>query len=164
MKTLYLIRHAKSSWKDTKLRDFERPLNKRGLNDAPLMGKVLNKMNIKPDLIISSPAKRALDTAEYICNKLDFPFEDVIFDDNFYNGSREDLLNEVKDQKNSIGSIMIFAHNPGLTDLHNFLCDEYIENIPTAGVSILNFNSDNWNDLNEKSCELESFEFPKKYK
>ncbi len=164
MKTLYLVRHAKSSWKDTKLRDFERPLNKRGLNDAPLMGKVLKKMNIKPDLIISSPAKRTLDTAEYFCEKINFPFEDVIFDDSFYNGSSEDLLKEIQDQKYDINSIMIFAHNPGLTDLHNYLCDEFIENIPTAGVSILNFDSESWNDLKEKSCELEFFEFPKKYK
>lgn len=164
MKTLYLVRHAKSSWKNTKLRDFERPLNKRGLNDAPLMGKVLKKMNIKPDLIISSPAKRTLDTAEYFCEKINFPFEDVIFDDSFYNGSSEDLLKEIQDQKYDINSIMIFAHNPGLTDLHNYLCDEFIENIPTAGVSILNFDSESWNDLKEKSCELEFFEFPKKYK
>lgn len=164
MKTLYLVRHAKSSWKDTKLRDFERPLNKRGLNDAPLMGKVLRKMNIKPELIISSPAKRTLDTAEYFCEKLDFPFEDVIFDDDFYNCSINNLLKEIQNQNDEINSVMIFAHNPGLTDLHNFLCEEYIDNIPTAGISILNFDSENWEDLKEKSCKLESFEFPNKYK
>ena len=87
MKTLFLIRHAKSSWDDTALPDKDRPLNDRGKRDAPKMGKRLAKRDVKPDLILSSPAKRALTTAEIIAKKLDYKLKDIVVDDRLYAGA-----------------------------------------------------------------------------
>jgi bisphosphoglycerate-dependent phosphoglycerate mutase len=95
MKTLFLIRHAKSSWDDTALPDKDRPLNDRGKRDAPKMGKRLAKRDVKPDLILSSPAKRALTTAEIIAKKLDYKLKDIVVDDRLYAGAVHDLLNVI---------------------------------------------------------------------
>jgi phosphohistidine phosphatase len=93
MKTLFLIRHAKSSWGDTALPDKDRPLDDRGKRDAPKMGKRLAKRDVKPDLILSSPAMRALATAEIIAKKLDYKLEDILVDDRLYASEADDLLN-----------------------------------------------------------------------
>ena len=93
MKTLFLIRHAKSSWDDPALPDKDRPLGDRGRRDAPKMGKRLAKRDVKPDLILSSPARRALKTAEIIAKKLDYKLKDIVVDDRLYTGAVHDLLN-----------------------------------------------------------------------
>jgi len=95
MKTLFLIRHAKSSWEYTALPDKDRPLNDRGKRDAPKMGKRLAKRDVKPDLILSSPARRALTTAEFIAKKLNYKRKDIVVDDRLYAGAVHDLLNVV---------------------------------------------------------------------
>ena len=92
MKTLFLIRHAKSSWEDTALADKDRPLSDRGRRDAPKMGKRLAKRDVKPDLILSSPARRALTTAEIIAKKLDYKRKDIVVEDRLYSGAVHDLL------------------------------------------------------------------------
>src|SRR5437899_10475758 len=92
MKTLFLVRHAKSSWDDTALPDKDRPLNDRGKRDAPKMGERLAKRDVKPDLILSSPARRALTTAEIIAKKLDYKRKDIVADDRLYAGEADDLL------------------------------------------------------------------------
>src|SRR3990172_9356587 len=97
MKTLYLVRHAKSSWKDVGLSDFERPLNKRGKKDAPFMAKLLRQQKIKPDLIISSPANRASATARIFCETLNYPFEDLLLEPRLYEASSHEILEIVKD-------------------------------------------------------------------
>jgi phosphohistidine phosphatase len=97
VKTLFLVRHAKSSWDDTALPDKDRPLDDRGRRDAPEMGKRLAKRAVKPDLILSSPARRALTTAEVIAKKLDYKLKDIVVDDRLYAGGADDLLNVIRE-------------------------------------------------------------------
>ena len=116
MKTLFLIRHAKSSWDDTALPDKDRPLNDRGKRDAPKMGKRLAKRDVKPDLILSSPAKRALTTAEIIAKKLDYKLKDIVVDDRLYAGAVHDLLNVIHKLGDKPKRVILFGHNPELTE------------------------------------------------
>ena len=162
MKTLYLVRHAKSSWKNPGLTDFNRPLNKRGKRDAPFMGEVLNDKKIHPDLIISSTAKRAKKTATEIASKIGFPLNKITFTDEIYEASMGNLFNLVKKLNNKFESVMIFGHNPGLTILNNHISKHYIDNIPTCGIVALQF-SKKWSELDKNSCEHLFFEHPKMY-
>jgi len=162
MKNLLLVRHAKSSWKDSALSDFDRPLNKRGKRDAPFMGKLLKKNGIKPELVIASPALRALETAEIICREMDFPKEKLIYNKKLYAAGDDEILAVINLVNDSTDTLMIFSHNPGLTDLANMLSDKYIDNIPTAGVVGLSCDG-NWSELRSQSCKFLFFEYPKKY-
>lgn len=162
MKTLYLVRHAKSSWKNQGLIDFDRPLNKRGKRDAPFMGEVLNDKKINPDFIISSSAKRAKKTATEIAAKIGFPLKKISFNDEIYEASMSTLVNLIKKLNNKYESVMIFGHNPGLTVLNNHISNNYIDNIPTCGIVALQFNKE-WNELDKNSCEQIFFEHPKMY-
>ncbi len=163
MKTLYLVRHAKSSWKQPELTDYERPLNNRGINDAPLMGKILSGKGITPDLIISSPAKRAAVTAKIISSAIGYPEKNIEFNNNIYDATGGELLKIISQTDNNYNSIMIFAHNPGLTILQNNLSDRFIDNIPTCGVVALQLGN-SWNKAEINSAKFIFFEYPKKYK
>lgn len=160
MKTLYLVRHAKSSWKDSSLKDFDRHLNKRGLHDAPMMGKVLNKMKIEVDFIISSPAKRTKDTAQIIAREIGF-LKEIRFDVDLYEATLEKLLSKIRNFDININKAMIVGHNPGLTRLANYLSKEFITNIPTCGVVALTFDN-SWQNTTTKDCKIIFFEYPKK--
>jgi phosphohistidine phosphatase len=162
MKTLILVRHAKSSWKELNLSDFKRPLNKRGKRDAPFMGKLMKKMKINPEVVISSPAVRALETARIICSELGIPEKKIIFEKNIYEASQSELLSILTQTESNIDSLMMFGHNPGLTYLSNYLSGDNIDNIPTTGVVGLSFQG-SWSELKERSCKLEYFEYPKKH-
>lgn len=162
MKTLYLCRHAKSSWKQPGLDDFDRPLNKRGKKDAPLMGELLEDKGIKPDLIISSPAKRASKTASIIASAVCYDKDKINFKDEIYEASGEELLEVIKGIDDKFNTVMIFGHNPGLTMLHNYLSKHYIDNIPTCGVVALQLKS-SWKDIDKYSAKFLFFEHPKLY-
>ena len=162
MKTLYLVRHAKSSWKNQGLTDFDRPLNKRGKRDAPFMGEVLNDKKINPDFIISSSAKRAKKTATEIAAKIGFPLKKISFNDEIYEASMSTLVNLIKKLNDKYESVMIFGHNPSLTVLNNHISNHYIDNIPTCGIVALQLNK-KWNELDKNSCEQIFFEHPKMY-
>ncbi len=162
-KQFFLVRHAKSSWKDASLSDHQRPLNERGKRDAPFMGKLLRRRNIKPDLMISSHAKRTKTTADLICRELHLPSEDVIIDKRLYEAGFKDIIEVIKETSEEVQTLFVFGHNPGFTTLHNFLCYTYIDNIPTCGITEYEFEG-NWKEISANSCRLLSFEFPKKYK
>ncbi|NNG25998.1 MAG: histidine phosphatase family protein [Ignavibacteriaceae bacterium] len=162
MKTLYLVRHAKSSWKHPELSDFERPLNKRGKNDAPFMGKLLAEKGVNPELVISSPAKRASSTAKIIASELNYVKEKIIFDKNIYEGTGRRLLEIISGIQEKYNFVMLFGHNPGLTVLSNNLSDHFIDNIPTCGIVALEF-SKSWSDIKLNSAKFLFFEYPKKY-
>jgi phosphohistidine phosphatase len=162
MKTIYLVRHAKSSWEDPKLADFKRPLNTRGKKDAPFMGVQLNNKQIEPDLILASPAKRAKKTALAIAEKISYPNKNILFKDEFYEASEKTLLDIIKKIDERFDSVMVFAHNPGLTQLNNLISNNYIENIPTCGVVALECDKE-WSDVGKNSCKLLFFDYPKKY-
>src|SRR5437660_1486803 len=146
MKTLFLIRHAKSSWDDTALPDKDRPLGDRGRRDAPKMGKRLAKRDVKPDLILSSPARRALTTAEIIAKKLDYKLKHIVVDDRLYAGAVHDLLNVVHKLGDKLERVMLFGHNPELTELAHRLSSE-ITHMPTCAVAEFTFNAKSWSNI-----------------
>lgn len=163
MKTIILIRHAKSSWDFPDLSDFDRPLNKRGANDAPMMGKRLRKFRVEPDLIVSSPAKRAYKTAKSISRELGYPKDKILLDDTIYEADLSDLLRVVQGLDNALGIVMIFGHNPGFTLLANFLAGTPVTNIPTCGIFCIDFDLDSWKEIGEKKGILKFFDYPKKH-
>jgi phosphohistidine phosphatase len=162
MKTLYLVRHAKSSWDDPSLDDFNRPLNSRGEKDAPRMAKRLKERDITADMMISSPAKRAWSTCLAIAKVLEFPEEKIKSERNLYHASEVAFLSTLKSIKDPNDVVMIFAHNPGLTDFANSLFNENIVNIPTAGIVAGQLNIQSWNDVFPGCGEMIFFDFPKK--
>ena len=163
MKKLYLIRHAKSSWDNPGSTYFERPLNKRGKRDAPFIGKLLKKENVEPDLIISSPAVRALTTAEFFAKEIGYSKNKILKDENIYEaGLREleDIVQNIPDDKTVI---LLFGHNPGLTHYVNHLGDKYIENMPTCSVAGIEFDVKSWKEIERDKGKIVMFEYPKKY-
>ena len=163
MKTLFLVRHAKSSWKYPSLDDFERPLNKRGRKSAPFMGEVLGKLKVSPDLIISSPANRAATTARTMAAKIKYPLEDIQYSESIYEFSESALIRVVKRIDDAVKKAMIVGHNPGLNGLANYLGDRPVSNIPTAGIYCLDLDIASWSSIRENCGELKFFEYPKKH-
>ena len=155
------MRHAKSSWKDSGLDDRERPLNKRGERDAPEMGARLAKRTGRPDLIVSSPAVRALTTAWIIAKKLGFARKDIVVKERLYGANLHDLLDVIGDTDESAATLMLFGHNPGLTELANHLGPRPIPNLPTCGVLDLKFETDTWVAVAYARGDEVLFEFPK---
>jgi phosphohistidine phosphatase len=161
-KTLYLVRHAKSSWKDPSLDDAERPLNKRGKQDAPEMGKRLAKAGVRPDLITSSPAVRALTTAQKIAEEIGIKKSKIDVNENIYTFNAEGLLEVIMGLDDKLNTVMLVGHNPATTVLLNELSDADIDNVPTCGVAQLEMNTDSWAKLKKGGAELVSFDYPKK--
>jgi len=163
MKILYLVRHAKSSWENRNISDFERSLNDRGKRDAPFMAGILKEKKINIDLIISSSAVRAFKTAKIFARELEIEEKEIITNENIYEADRKDLLKILIVANDSINNLMLFGHNPGLTYLSNYLCDYEIDNIPTCGIVCMQLDFDSWKYLGSKSCNFIFFEYPKKY-
>jgi phosphohistidine phosphatase len=163
MKTLTIVRHAKSSWKYPELADFDRPLNKRGKNDAPITGSRLKGYKVSPDLIITSPANRAITTAKIIAKEVGYPKKDVIADERIYMADTEDILAVLRQVNSSYKDVLIVGHNPTLTDLANDLSGEDIDNIPTCGVARIELDIKSWNDLAPQKGALVLFDYPKKH-
>ena len=162
MKTLFLVRHAKSSWDDPGLDDKERPLNKRGKADAPKMGKHIAGYSVRPEMIISSPAVRARKTARQIAAKLDFKKSDVEINEDLYTFDSSGIMDVIRDLSDSRSSIMLVGHNPAITRLVNELSGSNIANIPTCGVALLRFKVKTWSSIKRGTGELVSFDYPKK--
>lgn len=163
MKTLYLMRHAKPSWKDETINDIDRPLNKRGESDAPFMSQVILQKRVLPDEIISSPATRALATLWYMCPVINFPYQNVKVNPSLYAASPGDMLIIIKEINENSQSVLLMGHNPGLTDFSNYLSGNPIDNIPTCGIVELHFPRKSWMEIELGSCTLGFFEYPKKY-
>jgi phosphohistidine phosphatase len=164
MKTLTLVRHAKSSWKNRNLSDRERPLSERGRRDAPLMGKRIAAAGIRPSLIVSSPALRAWSTAKKMARELGYPKEFLQREDNLYLASLADLLAVVASQDSGFNNLMLVGHNPGLTDFANFLSPGITDNVPTAGVLSVNLETDVWAWHERPDTALVLYDYPKKHR
>ncbi len=164
MKYLYLLRHAKSSWDYPELSDFERPLNKRGKHDAPLMASVMMKNEIIPDVILSSPATRAAMTAKTVVNILRIKEEQLIFVNEIYEATPSTLLNIIGRMDNHCHKLMLVGHNPSLTSLANILSDHTVDNIPTAGLLGMSINTIQWDQVDEKCGKFLFLETPKNRK
>lgn len=164
MKTLYILRHAKSSWEFEELSDHDRPLNKRGREDAPLMGEELATRNVKVDLVISSPAVRAISTATLVAKELGYEPDDMVIDNRIYGAEKKDLLEVVQEAPADADVLMIVGHNEALSDFANSLSPGPISRMPTAGVVALEFDCESWYDISSKNAKLLFFDFPKNYK
>jgi phosphohistidine phosphatase len=163
MKTLLLMRHAKSSWKDDSLTDVDRPLNNRGSRDTPFMGKLLREKQIQPDLVISSPALRAITTAKVIAGELGYEAGGIRTDEALYHGNIPAILALIARTEDTCRTLIVVGHNPGISLLANRLSDTSIEHFPTCSVACFRFEIDSWQAVTNGPGKLEFFEQPKKY-
>ena len=157
------MRHAKSSWGDFSISDFDRPLNERGELAAPLMGEVLNKKNVFPQLFLSSPANRAQSTAKVIAEAIGYNPKNITYQDSIYESSELNILMILREIDMAIESCMLVGHNPALTSVINSLSDFHLDNLSTAGVVAIAFEGE-WQDIKPKSGKMLFYEYPKKYK
>lgn len=162
MKHLYLIRHAKSDWSNSEWSDFERPLNARGLNNAPRMGDFLKEQSICPDIIYSSDAKRALTTAQIIAEKIGYPVDKIVQKHSIYESGIHFYLELIGGIDNKNNSAFIVAHNPTLTVLTDYFTDEGISHMPTCGVVHIEFDCESWDYVTRGGGRLRDFYTPKK--
>lgn len=164
MKTLYIIRHAKSDWDDLSLSDFERPLNKRGQKNAPFMGELLTHNNVHPDLIVSSPAVRAKTTAKEIAKKVNYDTKKIVYEDTLYMADINAIEGVLKKVSSSKKTLFIVGHNPGLTLFAEYISGYDIDNIPTCGIFCVTLKNDDWKSIGRGTAEFVSFDYPKKHK
>ncbi|HEY6046712.1 MAG TPA: histidine phosphatase family protein [Pyrinomonadaceae bacterium] len=152
MKTLFLLRHAKSSWKDDSLDDFDRPLKKQGLGDAQLMGKLLRQREIGLDLVISSSAERARQTTQLVLMSAGLQVE-VRYDDRIYEAGMRRLLTLVSRLDNQTSSVMLVGHNPGFEELLKTLTGE-VHSMPTASLAAIEFDAEDWSQVKARTGRL----------
>lgn len=161
-KHLYIVRHGKSDRDFVDVPDYERPLKERGIVDSYKIASIMAQKKHIPELIISSPAIRALHTAFVFARVSKFPLSKIMVNEDLYMSSENKYLELIKDTKSDINSIMIFGHNPSFTDLANHFLHDKINEIPTSGVVGLKFETDSWKNIaNLKPTEF-FFDYPKK--
>ncbi|MGI4739101.1 MAG: SixA phosphatase family protein [Janthinobacterium lividum] len=162
MKTLYLMRHAKSSWSFDELSDQERPLNDRGRDDAPRMGQALAKRHIVPDLLVSSPAVRAMSTAVLVARELKYPSANIVVEPAIYQADVEALLAVIRALPDTAAAVLLTGHNPTFTDVANYLLPSPLSGeMPTAAVVCLRFQVEQWADIAPANAEFYFYDFPK---
>ncbi len=161
MKTLTIVRHAKSSWKDNNLSDRDRPLNQRGEHDAPLMGKRIVAAGIRPSLILCSPAVRAWTTAKILADEIGYPREFLQRENSLYLASLDNILDVLVAQDAEFNNVMLVGHNPGLTEFANYLSPGLTDNLPTTGVVSVSFDQDDWSLYSAPKTELLTYDYPK---
>ncbi|WP_345232167.1 SixA phosphatase family protein [Olivibacter ginsenosidimutans] len=160
MKSLFLIRHAKSDWSND-LPDTDRPLNKRGQRDAPLMAQRLIAHQTLPQLLISSPANRAHSTAVAFAQVLAYPVTQIQNEDAIYEASVLDLLRVTNLTDDEYDCIALFGHNPGISLFAHYLCHEFTADIPTAAILQLTFRVEHWNEISIDTGKLAWYSYPK---
>ncbi len=163
MKTFYLTRHAKSSWSDSSLRDFDRPLNGRGRRDAPFMASLMKGKGIVPDRIISSPANRAITTAGHFAEALGIDEADIERKQGIYEAYPETLHEIVTSINDDLNTVFLFGHNPGFTAYANRYAAEYIPNMPTCSIVCVSSTADSWSKIDPSNSKVTEFFFPKQY-
>ncbi|MEE8478414.1 MAG: histidine phosphatase family protein [Candidatus Neomarinimicrobiota bacterium] len=164
MRKLTLIRHGKSSWDDSSLSDWERPLKIRGKKDALLIGNKLIEKRIIPDKIVSSSAKRAYDSAKQIAECLKYPERKITITDDIYLAGTLQLVQLIQNLKDKWKHVFLFGHNPYFTELSNLYGNKTILNLPTTGVYQISFKCDKWADISLDNGENTYFLTPKQLK
>ena len=147
MKTLVVIRHGKSSWEHPELKDYHRPLKQRGVNNAFSVAAKLVELGFTPDLFLSSPAVRALDTAIIIATNMAYPLEQILTNGDIYEASVHELLRVIAAVDDKHETVFVFGHNPGFTGLVNRLQDEQLFNLPTCGTMGIELAIDSWSEV-----------------
>jgi len=163
MKTLYLIRHAKSDWSDGSLSDFERGLKESGHKDLTTISSYLSLQEIKPDLILTSLALRAQITADELSKKIDYQGK-IHYMEELYNSRPEKIMNVLTLQDDGYDTIFVIGHNPELTEFANFLIRDNFQKLPTLGVLAIDLEIDSWSDIKDKCGEVDFFIQPKQFK
>lgn len=163
MKNLLVIRHAKSSWDDPAMSDIDRPLNKRGKRDAPFMGGVLRFQGLVPDLILCSPAKRAVKTARLVARAVGYRDEAIVVREEIYMHALPVMLELIRRLEDDHDRVYLVGHNPELTELVNALAGENIANIPTCGMASVEFDVESWAHVMDGSGRLVFFDYPKRH-
>lgn len=163
MKTIFIIRHAKSSWDDPSLRDIDRPLNKRGLRDAPFMAKLLAAKGLEIDRLISSPANRAYTTATYFAEALGVKPSEIQQVAEIYEAYPQQILDLVQQLPDDLQTVLLFGHNPTFTSFVNQFTTNYLANLPTCGVVQIDGAVESWGDFNTKTARMVAFHYPKQY-
>jgi phosphohistidine phosphatase len=161
MKQLHIVRHGKSSWDIENIADIDRPLSERGIAGAYLMARRLADRGVLPDLLLSSPAVRALSTAVIFLRVLELPASVLQINESIYMGNVNELVKLIRSVDDRFASLMIFGHNPVFTVLANRFLINTIENIPTAGIVSLSFPAGTWKEFDKTAPEKEFFDYPK---
>lgn len=161
MKQLLLIRHAKSSWETAGEKDFDRPLNDRGKRDAPAMAKRLHNKKIRIDAFISSPAKRALSTANYFAEAFKTKPKEIITIPALYMPEVKNFYEVIEKSDNKWDTITVFSHNPGLTEFVNELTTVHVDNLPTCSIFAIKLNAHTWENFQTAPKEFWFFDYPK---
>ena len=161
MKTLYLLRHAKSSWNFDELSDQERPLNDRGRDDAPTMGQALAKRRICPDLVVSSPAVRAMSTAVLVAREMKYAHDKIVVDPGIYGTDVAGLLGIIRALPDAAGAVLLVGHNPTIPDTANELSPSTLNEMPTAAVVCLRFACDHWAEVTKANAEFYFYDYPR---
>lgn len=161
MKTLLIIRHAKSSWENAIVHDIDRPLNDRGKRDAPAMAQRLIQANINIDVFVSSPAKRARTTAEYFIREFGRPEKEILFIPELYHAPVQTFKDVLSGLDDKYASAAIFSHNPGITAFANTLTSVRLDNMPTCGVFAVRSAVSCWNDFLLSGPSFWFFDYPK---
>lgn len=162
MKTLYIVRHAKSSWEYQGIDDADRPLKKRGIKDAHLMSTILRDKIDRPDVFISSSANRALHTGVIFCKKFKYPMANLKISSSLYSFSDGYLVKTIKALDNGFDSAIIFSHNHGINDFVNGFGNKFIDNVPTCGIVGIKFDTKHWKSIKRGSTFIA--DFPKHFK
>ena len=166
MKTLFLVRHAKSDRDGlgAMLEDIDRPLNERGYNNAHLMSNILKEKKHLPDMIITSPAIRALTTALIFARNFKYSPKNIMIEEGIYHGTTENYIKAVQKAGDSYRSVMLFGHNPTITAACNHLNTFFIDHIPTTGIACIDLKISDWQELdNDTKGELRFMDFPKNH-
>lgn len=163
MKKIYLIRHSKSSWSEPGMDDFDRPLNKRGKTTLPYMAGRLKAFKIKPDLILSSPAKRAKKTAQAIADGVGYDKSKISFQDSLYDSSYTSYRYLLDSLDDALNSIFIIGHNPTITEVGERLSGAILTNMPTCSIVCIEFDVESFKDIEENSGKVLFFDYPKKH-
>jgi len=161
MKTLLLVRHAKSSWDDPSMSDFDRPLNERGKKDAPKMADRLIEKGITINTFLSSPAKRAKKTAKIFAQAFKKDEEDIVLIPQLYLAASTVFESVLSSLESDSDTIALFSHNPGITDFANTLTEARIDDIPTCGIFAINIDTNEWKNFREAKKEFLFFDYPK---
>ena len=161
MKTLILIRHAKSSWDNMGMDDIDRPLNERGKEDAPVMAKRLKDKKIDIDIFISSPAKRAHKTCKYFAKEYDLDKKDILLMDKLYGASVTAFLEVISKLNDKHKCAIIFSHNPGITEFANTLTTVHVDNMPTCSMFAVQANISHWSEFSKSEKDFLFFDYPK---
>ena len=161
-KKLLLVRHAKSDWNNLNLADFDRPLNERGQKNAPEMAKRLMKNGIIPELLVSSPALRALTTAELFAQELQYERSEIVRVPGIYEARTATLLGIINNFDNRYNFVALFGHNPGISHLAGYLSDANFHEMPTCGMVLIKFPFDDWGLVSADTGEVKLYDYPKK--